>query len=180
MKRTLALTAAALVLLICGYVGGRYAQPARVVEKEKRVEVVKTVESKTRESTVTVATADNENTRRTVVYRTRYIRRPDGTTEATTESESKADRDISRSVASGSTEKTAEIRYVDRWQTKEVEKLVESARPRWSVGASAGMGLDGRKHYGGDVAYRLFGPVAATLSADVAARSMMVGLRVGL
>lgn len=166
MKRTLSLTAAALILLFAGYVGGRYTTPTKIVEKEKRVEVVKEIRAKTSEIASASIARGSESSRQLVTYRTRYIQRPDGTVESSTEAESRAEDAKARDVSVSASERKAEIRYVDRLVTVEKIKEVEAARPRWSIGAFGGLDMGARQVYGGRAEVRVLGPLWVGVQAD--------------
>jgi hypothetical protein len=64
--------------------------------------------------------------------------------------------------------------FVDR----AVEKTVAAPLPRWSVGVRAGLNLEGRLQYGGELGRRL-GPLPLwlTAGADVPNRAALLGLR---
>lgn len=137
--RWLALVLLALVLFGGGYGVGRWAQPAKIVEKTVTVEkVVEKTTEKTEDHTQVNASHDTSDDKK--IHRvTVEVKKPDGTTTTTKTEDISSDKDThDKSV-------TTEVKYVDRvvekWQdkivTKEVEKL---AQPRWDV--YAGVGVD--------------------------------------
>jgi F420-0:gamma-glutamyl ligase len=133
------------------------------VEVERKVEVEKRVE---------VAVAQVE-TRDVVRWRTRVVTKADGTRIETHET-LKADEKKSATK----TEKQAE-RIVTQERERLVyrDKLVETSRPGWSLGAQAGLGLDGKPRYGGEVGRRIVGGLWASVAVDVPTRSLWGGVR---
>lgn len=169
MVKPVALLATGGVLcLAAGYAGGRYAAPARVEERERVVEKVIEVQAKTKEQSSEQSQASKER----IVYKTRYVRTPDGTVIKTTEAETAKEHDSHQAEAKRETE----IRYVDR--VKEVEKLkiVERAQPSWGVAVGAGLSSGLRPVYRGQVERRILGGLWGGVYATTA-REAGVALR---
>lgn len=174
-RRRALLACALLVALAAAFVSGRATAPTKVRE------LTRTVEAERKSTTVAHAesTAGNvrvvEGPERITIKRvlvpvpgqppaceeTRVEERGAKTTEARTET--------------ASATKTVEVVYRDREVLK--DRLVETARPGWSLGAHVGLGLDGHREAGADVARRLFGPFAVTLGVSTT-RTVMAGIRV--
>lgn len=135
-KRNLLLALAALLLLLAGYGAGRYAQPAKVVEKEKVV-------TKVQEHVVyRDQVQDNKVQEQQVHVRkhrvTTTTKKPDGTQTTTTTEDTGED----------TSKDTREVRveYRDRVVEKVVQQTVTKEKltlrqPRWSVHAGLGVSV---------------------------------------
>ncbi len=126
-----------LLLLGLGYSFGRYAQPAKVIEKEKIVtQVVTKVEYQDRIVEKIVQVKEKEQARHT---ETTTTKKPDGTETTTTVTDTKTD-----TKTDTNTDKSEEkIVYKDRVVTQvvEKEKIVEGAKPSWRLGADVGLSI---------------------------------------
>lgn len=146
-NRWVQLVLVAIFLFAAGYGTGRFAQPAKVVEKEKIVEKVvdKIVyQDRVVEKIVYVQVKQVDRKTKTVVEK-----RPDGSSTTTTETDTKSKTDTEASA-----EKVKEvIVYRDRVETKvvEKEKLVEAKKIDWLVHAGVGLSVPtflGKQQYG--------------------------------
>lgn len=187
-KMEVASYVAGVVIVAGAFALGHSMAPEKVrVIYQKRAEDAKldlrrdTTENQT-ENWVAWTSADAVDN--SIHWRTYTVYYPDGTI-GVDKSVDKAD--THRTAASSTTAATTDakgsaealhaeshIEYVYQ------DKLIERARPNWSIGASAGLGLDGRLRCQGEVSRRLFGGVSATLGVDVTARAALLGLRLEL
>jgi hypothetical protein len=131
---------ACMLCLALGVGIGRYATPAKVVEKEKIVTVTKTDEKeKTQTHTTINQTHDEQKDKKIhrVVVETKH---PDGTsTKTTTE-------DINNTDDTHDAQVKTEIKYVDRevvkWQDRIVDKESKQLKgPDWHVYAGVGVSI---------------------------------------
>lgn len=171
MVKPIALLATAGVFcLAAGYALGRYAAPARVEERERVVTQTVEVAAKQKEESrvQTSSVAQRNETRWRVVYR----RSSDGAVEATAESEAASQSQAAE--RDKETKREVEVRYVDRKVEVERLKIVEAAKPQWSVAAGAGLQAGPRAVYRGQVERRIIGPiwagVYATTSKEIGAQ----------
>lgn len=109
-------------------------------------------------------------------WRTKTVYLPGGTVEVTKEVVKEVERHHDEQAAQVVTKTVVQDRVV--YRDVKTEKVVAAPLPRWSVGARAGLNLDGRLQYGGEVGRRLIGGLWVTAGADVPNRAALVGLRV--
>lgn len=154
----------ALALLLLGYACGRYVAPERVVTKDRVVTVDKVVTvEKIRTETQQVKVADVQ---RDIRYVRVKERRPDGTvTETTSRVDLTKEHGDLIHVDLAQAEATKE-RLV--YQDHEKVKLVERARPNWSVAVLPGIDLSLRPSVAAVVDRRVAGPLSVGLWASSA------------
>lgn len=153
------------IALLVGLLFGRYATPAKVVEKQVIVETTRDteltfhayvghtesrVEEKTNWKTVTEWKPGD------VVTQTVYVDRD--RTEATRTDTATTDGQIKE-------------RVVEKLVYK--EKLVESKKPDWLIGVGGGLKPDGTRVYKGEVSRRILGPLFLGLSGQYPAAAMI-------
>lgn len=155
--------AIAIAALAGAFLAGRVSAPARVVERERVV--TRTVEVE-RQGHQDARQASQEAATRTITV-TRWLRRPDGTHEAETRTEAATEARASEATVRVEYRDRAVEVAVDRWR----ERVVEGQRPRWSVAALGGTGLDLRPvvgaHVTRDVGPFVLGIAVVTPTADV-------------
>lgn len=164
-KQRLIRAGAVLLVFAGGWTTGKYASPAKVVERV-RVEtrdVVRTVE--------VAAKATQEAVQEHVHVVERIVYRPGETTVVR-----ETVRDDQRQAA------TQEQHHSDTQATHAAlavseRTIARAVRSRWAMDAFVGAGLDGAHHYGGGAEMRVVGPLWLTAKVDVAARAGLVGLR---
>ncbi len=157
-KELLTFLGAFVIALLCGFWTGRATAPTRMVTVERTREVKVAGETRVVTQTVESATSSKDVVR----WRTRVVTRTDGTREETAEVVSGAERAGASATRASETE--ARVEYRDR----EVERRVEVTREasRWVLGARAGVRLDRTPVYGGEVGYRVLGPLELALTVD--------------
>lgn len=153
------------IALLVGLLFGRYATPAKVVEKQVIVETTRDTEltwhayvghTETRIAEKTNWKTVTEWKPGDVVTQTVYVDRD--RTEATRTDTATADGQIKEKL-------------VEKLVYK--EKLVESPKPDWLFAAKAGLLLDDRRPiYGGEVGRRILGPVFVDVWAQAAGASL--------
>lgn len=158
-----------LLALLASFTAGRMSKPGRVVEVVRTVEVEKRVEVKVAvRDTASLATQAAD-----VKWRTRTIYRPGGTVIVT--------RDVAQVATSSQATETksqsSQMLAQEHAKATESTRIVEQARPSWSVGGSVGLGLDLRPRYGAEVGRRVWGGLWMTAGADISGRAAMVGAR---
>jgi hypothetical protein len=131
VKRPILIGAAALALLLAAYSAGRYATPAKVVTKNRFVEVEKVVE-RVRVETVIQTVEVVKKDVRTV---TRWEKNPDGRVIVTKTEEDKTETKNEADTAT----KAESVKVVEREKIVERLKIVESKRPDWLIGAQIGV-----------------------------------------
>lgn len=154
-----------------GFELGRVSAPAPAKTTEVSHSAVAAAKAATVQKTETAlsSVAVDQGVR----WRERIVYRPGGTTTVIRTVEKRDETKATEAKAETASATTIETRTV------EVEKLkvVETARPNWSVAARAGLGLDGKPRYQGEAGRRIVGGLWLTLGADVATRAALVGLR---
>lgn len=159
-----AIAAATVIAAVAGFFVGRGTRPAKSEDRTKAQEKTAEVAAKTKE-TASVQ-SDSATRRDATVWRTKYVRHPDGTVERTAEggtvgsSETAAKRE--------ETKREIEYRFVDREVKVETVKIVEAEKAAWSIGARAGLSSEPRAVYGAEVGRRLLGPIWAGAYATTA------------
>lgn len=169
MRRKVAVALALAVLLALTFLVGRTTAPTR-----ERVVEVTSVREKVAEAKTTTAASSS------LIYGSGYakqrdhkVTRPDGTVEETHEVETgNVNREEKREASSIAETKTAE-----REKLVYRERVAEAAKPSWAVGVSAGVGLDLRPRYQGEIARRIVGGLWLTVTVDVSGRAALAGLR---
>jgi len=168
------LTGLAMVCLLIGYLGGRYAAPVRTVTVDKIVTVDRVV---TVDKVVTkveqVKTADVQHDVKYVRVRER---RPDGTiTDTTTTTDLTKEKTGQAFTKSTDAIKVVEHTvYVDKLSTK----LIERTGPKWSVMFMPGYDLVLHKTvFGASIDHALVGPVSVGLWGN---SSLAGGITVGV
>jgi hypothetical protein len=156
-----------VVLLLGAYAAGRYATPARVVEKVRTVEVEKVVERVRMETVYRAAQDERRNVRR----ETREEKRPDGTVITTKVEDDKTE---TKTATEGRTAAEA-AKAVERERLVETVRVVEGKRPDWLVGAQ--IGYSNGALYGVSVDRRILGPAYIGVWANTQ-RAVGVGIRV--
>ena len=169
MKPAALLATGGVFLLFVGYALGRYVAPARVEERERVVTKVVEVQSKTKET----SSEQNQSSSERIVYKTRFVQKPDGTVVKTTEAASAKERE-SRAETK---QRETEVRYVDRIQEVEKTKIVERSSPAWGVAVGAGLSSGLNPVYRGELSRSIIGPLEAGIYASTA-REMGVVARV--
>lgn len=127
---------ACLLCLLLGYGGGRYAQPAKVVEKEKVVtvdhDVIKYQDRIVTQKVYVEVEKEHKH------QETTTTKKPDGEVVTTT----KTDTDVDESTKADTNKTEEKVVYQDRivTQTVEKEKLV-LRQPDWRISAGAGYSI---------------------------------------
>jgi hypothetical protein len=153
------------------FVVGRGTQKTVTVEKIREVE--KAAQQKVEAAKAEVATAKTAASSDRVQWRTRTIYEPGGTVEVVKE----VVREVERKTGETKVEVQTKVVVQERTVFRDRERVTEAPRPGWSMAARAGLGLDGRPRYGGELGRRLFGGLWITAGADVTSRAALVGLR---
>lgn len=185
-KRPLVIGAGAAVLLGLAFFLGRTTAPTRIhevtvsakadVKSDAKLDA-KVESTKAQQSTAgSVATDQGIEWDETTVYRpngtvrshTRSVRKADSTK---TSSETKSSQESAKAETHAASHSESHTEYVYR------DKLIETARPNWSVGAHAGLGTDLTPRYGGEVGRRIVGGLWLTASVDVPTRAATLGIR---
>lgn len=135
-KKTIIAVGVVLLALLLGYGGGRYAQPAKVVEKEKIVTKVETkIEYQDRVVTKIEYVKVQEKHQH---VETTTTKKPDGEVVTTTKTDTDTDTNVHKD-----TDKVEEkVVYKDRivQQVVEKEKLV-LRQPDWRLAAGVGVSI---------------------------------------
>lgn len=183
--RGCALLASVVVVLLASFTAGRMSKPGRVVEVKTDSDATLTKLAEARTSLATInarldaATHELEDVRTHSVsqeviapggihYITRWKDR-DSHKEAGAETHA-----ATQAMAAATATKAAETSHIS---THESTRIVEQARPSWSVGGSVGLGLDLKPRYGAEVGRRVWGGLWVTAGADISGRAALVGLR---
>lgn len=166
------IVAAAFVFVawVGGYVYGRRSAPSRVEERT----VYRDREIATKAEATMLDQRGEAESAGKVVIRTRVVKRADGSTVAT--GLRIVERNERSSQATSASAVRTEVVYKDR--IVERERVVEAtAPPPWRISAIGGIGLDGRRVWGGEAA-RSFGSieVGAWANTDKVA-GLMIGVR---
>jgi len=157
--------------LCLAFVIGHGTRKTIEVEKVREVEKAATAKVEAAKAeVVAVKKAANDDTTR---WRTRTVYLPGGTVEVTKEVVREVEKKQEERAAQVITKTVVQERIV----YKDREKLVVAKPPSWALGVGAGLGLDGRARYGGDVGRRLFGSLWLTAGVDVSTRAAQLGLR---
>lgn len=135
-KKTIIAIAAVLLALILGYGGGRYAQPAKVVEKEKIVTQIQ--EKLVYQDRVVVQKVLVEVEKKHEHVETTTTKKPDGEVVTTT----KTDTNTDETTKENETKTEEKVVYKDRivQQVVEKEKLV-LRQPDWRIAAGVGVSI---------------------------------------
>lgn len=187
--RNVSIAAVVAVLLFGGgYLTGRVAVPAKVVVSEKAVTVEKqvvVVQTKTEIQTVYVRDT-KERVHRVIVDE----KKPDGTATKTTTEDIGIDTVVHKD--------TTEVKFVDRWNERVVEKTVEKQKlvlnkvtPDWTFGVEAHTSLlrirpdidvELKPSWIGYVDRKLLGPVyaGAWATTDLRAQDIAAGISLGV
>lgn len=145
----------------------------KTIEVEHIREVEKTAEVKVAQAKAETVVAKQAAAKTETRWRTVTVYQPGGEVTVT--------KYVDREVQAEHSEQAAKV--VERVVTQEKvvfkdREVVRAAPgPRWSVGARAGLNLDGKLQYGGDLGRRLVGGLWITAGADVPNRAALVGLR---
>jgi hypothetical protein len=164
-----------LALLVGGFAVGRFATPAKILEKDRIVTMDREVETHWSAYVGHTETRKETNT----VWVTREVRKPDGTVEIETKGQQGTIEDSKKDEA----KQEVAIKEVIKYQEVEHLKLVESPKDRYFVAATAG--LDSLKKegllLGGQANMRVAGPLYAGLWAHVKPANMDIagGVAVG-
>lgn len=135
--RWFAVVGGGFFLLFFGYGMGRYVQPAKVVVTEKVKEVVQervVVQEKVKIEKVVV-----RDERQKIHREITEEKRPDGVEIKKTSEDINVDTVVH--------ENEVQVKFVDRWQDRIVEKIVEkeklviAKKPDWRVGAGVGLSV---------------------------------------
>lgn len=185
-KRTAGLIGAAMAIVALAFFLGRTTAP----EKIKTIEVsaksdIKTdakADTKQEAATSSKTTAGSFENDKSIEWTDTKVYRPNGKLLKETKTAKKAD---SVKQASATTEATAstkseahvEVRTETKTEYVYREKVVESAKPRWSAGAMGGVALGLKPHYGPAVGFRLIGGLWLDGTVDVPARAALVTAR---
>lgn len=167
MSRQLVL-AGVVALFAGGFVSGRVSVPAaRVVTRTETVTVEKRVEAAAKVADTATKTDQGVQWREKVVYR------KGGTVVVTREVVRRDEHEASTHAAET---KATTIEHAAATSTV---RIVEPPRlAQWSLGAFAGLGLDGGRHAGGEVSRRILGPLWLGAKVDGVARVAMLSARV--
>lgn len=187
--RNISIAAVAAILLFGGgYLTGRVAVPAKVVVTEKAVTVEKQVvvtQVKTEVQTVYVK-EKKEAVHRVVTD----VKKPDGSSVKTTTEDTATDTSVHKD--------TTEVKYVDRWNERVIEKTVEKQKlvlnkvtPDWTFGVESHTGLlqvrpaldvSVKPGWVGYVDRKLFGPIyaGAWAASDFKATDVAAGVSLGI
>lgn len=173
---------AAIGLFAVGALAGRMSVPAHVVPAEK----LKEVEAKAKIAVAAAfddAKAAKAGARKLDVDKSflqdyHWTWHPDGTVEATASTTKKDTRSVASASTASAEHKAASSSAKANVEYRYLEKVTEAYRPKWSIEARAGLGLDGKLRYQGEVGRRLFSGVWLTLGADVTSRVALAGVRV--
>ena len=153
-----ALAAASLAGLLVGAAVGRWAAPARVLERDHIV-----TSDRETSSTFHAYVGRTELRERTS---TRWKTTTRWTPGGAVEQEAVALADTAREERVEASAAAAATREIVRYEERERLKLVETQRPDWLIGAGAGADLERRDlAYGLQVARRIAGPVFLELEA---------------
>lgn len=161
-----------LAAVCLSFVIGRGTQKTVTVEKVREVE--KAAEQKVEAARAEIATVKASAASDATHWRTKTVYLPGGTVEV--------EKEVVREVEKKTEERAVQVVTKVVTQEKVVfrDRLVEQlqpAPPSWAVGAAAGLGLDGRPRYGGQVEWRAGGPLWFTVGVDVPTRAATLGLR---
>ena len=145
-------TGIAVAILLVGYAFGRFTTPSKVIERDHIVET-----SRDTELTWHAYVGHTESKSETkVAWKTETKWLPGGAVVQTVVANSDHTESASSNVAEndGKLQERIVEKIVDH------ERIIESKKPDWLVGAKVGLGLDGWKPiYGGEVSRRIVGPV---------------------
>lgn len=143
--------AAILSSVVLAFLGGRFSVPATVVEKDRIVTIDREVSA---HSFAYVGSSDAQKSLRTV-WRTREVRRLDGTVEINTDGRQELD---TREVSKVATEtKDTQISLSTREEIH--ERTVDKKAPDWLLAARAGVTAERSTVFQVGVARRILGPV---------------------
>lgn len=172
-RRALAAAVVSLLLLVLGAIVGRATAPAKIVEVKREASgEISAQAKKTEDASARTLALD---TRHVASLHKRSVRRPDGTVVRDVAVVMEAETHGTKQEAQEHRE--AEIRYVDRWHTKEEIKIVEAARPQWRAGVFGGATLGLRPTYGGILERRVAGPIiAGAWATSEPAAGLMIGI----
>ena len=162
--------------LLVGLLVGRYATPAKVVERDRIVTTDRDTELTWRAYVGRTETRTAEKT----AWRTITKWKPGGETVQTVY----VDRAAESSNTTEAEERTATAKERVVTRVEEHERIVAAPRTDWLIGARAGLRFDdGRPVYGGEVARRIAGPFhigawaqASGLSRDGAAAGVVLSV----
>ena len=156
--------------VLVGLLVGRYATPAKVIERDKIV----TTDRDTELTWHAYVGHTETRTAEKVAWRTVTEWKPGGATVQTVYVDRAAEASSTTATAANSA--TASERVVTR--VEERERIVEAKRQDWLVGARAGLRFDDwQPVYGGEVARRIVGPfhVGAWVQASSLSREGTAG-----
>jgi hypothetical protein len=161
----------AAVAIAGAFLVGRLTAPAKVVERERVVTRTVEVERQGRQEAREAAQAEATRT----VTVTRWVRRPDGTSEAETRTEAATSKRAEESsVRIEYRDRQVEV-AVDRWR----ERVVEAPRPRWAISALGGVGIDLSPRVGAQVS-RAVGPLVLSVQVTSETRALRPVALLGL
>jgi hypothetical protein len=135
-KKTIIVIGAVLLALLLGYGGGRYAQPAKVVEKEKIVTQIQ--EKVVYQDRIVTQKVLVEVEKKRVHRETTTTKKPDGEVVTTTKVDTNTDTD----TKDNESKVEEKVVYKDRivQQVVEKEKLV-LRQPDWRIAAGVGVSI---------------------------------------
>lgn len=164
----------AALALFGAFIMGRTTAPTKTITIEREKSGQGEVVAKANDTASHQAAAATGN--QVTVWRTRWLKRPDGTEERTQEA-STATASTTSSEASA-VNHAEEVNEKIRWLERENVSLKESAKPNWSIEARAGLDLSLHPKYEAEIARRIVGGVWLTASVDASAKAALVGVRV--
>ena len=157
-------------LFVLGALTGRMTVPAKVVSVDRLVEVERAAKAQVATAQAETTKAKKANVR--WMTKTEYL--PGGTITVTKTVIKEVERQerATTATAAASTETREAAKTVVR------ERIVErDTRPKWSIAGRAGMGLDLKPRYQGEIGRRIWGGLWLTGGADISQRTALVGLR---
>lgn len=157
-RRKSALGAAVILLLLVGYAGGRFAQPARIETKEVvkvQTQIIEKIVTKTEVQAATAVDA-----KKNVIIRRVWVTVPGGETRVTETTQDESTE--STKTATATTTEGASTRAAAT-SIEAAKSSITTAQPAWSVGVQPGVkGLHLQLDVVGvTVEHRLFGGVWA-------------------
>jgi hypothetical protein len=155
----------ALAILLVGYGAGRFTTPAKLVESEKLVSFDRDTELSWRAYVGRVETKTVEKTK----WQTITKWEPGGVVTQTVQ----AQRDTQEEQAHTTTESEGRLQEKIVYRDIVKEKLVESRKPDWLLGAGVGLTLDHERLYRIGVGRRILGPIFLELSGQYPTAGMV-------
>jgi hypothetical protein len=170
-RRPPAIAAVAAIAISGAFLIGRSTAPAKVVERERVV--TRTVEAESQRRQDAREAAQAEATRTFTV--TRWVRRPDGTSETETRTEAAIEKRAEESsVRIEYRDRQVEV-AVDRWR----DRVVEAPGHRWALSALGGVGIDLAPQVGVQVS-RTAGPLVLSVQVTSETRALRPVALLGL